>query len=255
MYLNNPLKGRRFVYYNFLVKKQRPDVLVCVLKTKRDKEILLEEKWYRIPLEHAPRRKPKFLAFYQPAVFKDSGEKIELYGHIKYWRLKKRKEILPGEKNHPRADKLYLQFFLGRISKLRKPVLNSGRVRISFGFTSLPKLRRAGNIRGLFDIPPMDNILAAMLTKNKIPFKREFVVKRKNAKIYRLDFALGGSPKPIDVECDGYRWHSRKQQRIKDKLRDEELKKLGWKIIRISEEDLLKKPRNVLKKIKKTFSL
>ncbi|MBA3065921.1 DUF559 domain-containing protein [bacterium] len=236
------------------MKKLRPDVLVCVLKTKRDKKILLEERWYRIPLEHAPRRKPKFLAFYQPAVFKDSGEKIELYGRIKYWRLKKRKDIIPEEKKHPRADKLYLQFFLSRISKLREPVLNNGRVRISFGFTTLSKLRRAGNIRGLFDIPPMDNILAAMLTKNKIPFKREFVVKRKNGKIFRLDFAIPRRTKPLNIECDAYRWHSQKQQRIKDKLRDKELKKLGWKIIRISEEELLKTPRDVLSKIKKVLS-
>ncbi|MCD6311033.1 MAG: DUF559 domain-containing protein [Elusimicrobia bacterium] len=241
--INNTLK---------LIKKPRPDVLVGVLKTARDKEILLEEKWYRIPLEHAPRRKPKFLAFYQGASFKDSGERIELYGRIKYWRLKKRKGLLPDEKKHPRANKLYLQFFLGRVSKLRKPVLNRGRVRISFGFTTLSKLRRCRNIRGLFDIMPMDDILADMLSKNKIPFKREFVVKRKNGKIFRLDFALQGARGLIDAECDGYRWHSQKQQRIKDKLRDTELKKLGWKIIRISENELLKKPAAVLKKIKKT---
>jgi len=211
-------------------------VLVGVLKTARDKEILLEEKWYRIPLEHAPRRKPKFLAFYQGASFKDSGERIELYGRIKYWRIKKRNIILPEEKNHPRANKLYLQFFLSRVSKLRKPVLNRGRVRISFGFTTLSKLRRCRNIRGLFDITPMDDMLAAMLTKSKIPFRREFVVKRKNGKIYRLDFAVPQKHNPVNIECDGYRWHSQKQQRINDKLRDKELKKLGWKIIRISEE-------------------
>ncbi len=245
-------------YYNFfvinntlkLMKKPRPDVLVGVLKTKRDRGILLEEKWYRIPLEHAPRRKPKFLAFYQGTVFRKNGKKIELYARIKYWRLKKRKEILPDEKKHPRANKLYLQFFLSRISKLRKPVLNRGRVRISFGFTSLVKLRQCRNIRGLFNIMPMDDILAAMLLKHKIPFKREFVVKRKNGKIFRLDFALPAKRGSIDVECDGYRWHSQKQQRIKDKLRNKELEKLGWKIIRISENELLKNPSSAYAKIK-----
>ena len=233
------------------MKKPRPDALVCVIKTKKDRDILLEEKWYRIPLSHAPRRKPKFLAFYQGAAFKEAGERIELYGRIKYWRLKKRKEILPEEKKHPRANELYLQFFLSRVSKLRKPALNRGRVRISFGFTSLEKLRRSENIRGLFDITPMDDILEAMLKKNKIPFKREFVVKRKNGRIFRLDFALKRGKKPIDVECDGYRWHSQKQQRVKDKLRNEELKRLGWRVLRISEEELLKRPESVLKKITK----
>jgi len=233
------------------MKKPRPDALVCVIKTKKDRDILLEEKWYRIPLSHAPRRKPKFLAFYQGAAFKEAGERIELYGRIKYWRLKKRKEILPEEKKHPRANELYLQFFLSRVSKLRKPALNRGRVRISFGFTSLEKLRRSEKIRGLFDITPMDDILEAMLKKNKIPFKREFVVKRKNGRIFRLDFALKRGKKPIDVECDGYRWHSQKQQRVKDKLRNEELKRLGWRVLRISEEELLKRPESVLKKITK----
>ncbi|MEA2081196.1 MAG: DUF559 domain-containing protein [Elusimicrobiota bacterium] len=235
------------------MKKPRPDVLIGVLKTKRDRDILLVKKWYRIPLDRAPRRKPKFLAFYQSASFKDSGERIELYGRIKYWRLRKRKDILPGEKKHSRANKLYLQFFFSRVSRLRKPVLNRGRVRISFGFTSLEKLRQCRNIRGLFDIVPMDDILAATLKKNKIDFKREFVIKRKNGKIFRLDFGLPSKQGNIDVECDGYRWHSQKQQRIKDKLRDKELRRLGWKIIRISEKELLKNPSVILKNIKKNL--
>ena len=232
-------------------KFKRPDVLVCVLKTSGDRELLLKEKWYRVPLKHAPRRKPKYLAFYQPLKFGERGEKIELYGRVKYWMLKKRKELIPEEKDHPRAEDTYLQFMLGRIIKLRKPVLNRRGIRVSFGFTTLDKLRHSPDIRRLFDIPPIEGVFENMLGKNEIAFYRELRVRRENGKIFRLDFALPCRRGLIDVECDGFRWHSHKIQRLKDRRRDRELKKLGWKVMRITEEELVRKPAVALRRVKK----
>jgi len=233
------------------MKKERPEVLVCVLKTKRDRELLLNKKWYRVPLKHAPLRRPKYLAFYQPINFGKSGRKIELYGRVKFWRLKKRKELLPEEKKHIRAEQLYLQFVLSRVLKLRRAPSNRKGVRISFGFTSLYKLRRAPDVRRLFDIPPIEEILSGILKKNKISYYPQFRVRRKNRKIYRMDFALPCRKGWLNVECDGFRWHSRKQQRLKDRRRDKELRKLGWKILRIPEEKIVKNPLLSFRKIKK----
>lgn len=231
--------------------QRRPDVLVCVLRNRRDKELLLKEKWYRIPLKHAPRRKPKYLAFYQAANFGKTGKKIQLYGRIKFWRLKKRKELLPEEKKHVRAKQLYLQFILSRIIKLRRAPGNKKGIRISFGFTSLHKLRHSPDVRRLFDIPPIEDILAEMLKKKKIPYYSQFGVRRKNRKIYRMDFALPCRKGWLNVECDGFRWHSRKQQQLKDHLRDKELRNLGWKILRIPEEKIVKSLQLSFRKIKK----
>jgi len=233
------------------MKKERPEVLVCVLKTKRDRELLLNKKWYRIPLKHAPRRRPEYLAFYQPLTFEKKCSKIKLYGRVKFWRLKKRKELLPEEKKHVRAEQLYLQFFLSRVTKLRRALNNKKGVRISFGFTSLHKLRHSPDVRRLFNIPPIEDILAKILKKNKIPYYPQFRVRRKNRKIYRMDFALPCRKGWLNVECDGFRWHTRKQQRLKDRRRDKELRKLGWKILRLPEEKIVKNPQLSFRKVRK----
>ena len=210
------------------VKTGRSEVMVCVLKSHRDKEILLKERWYRIPLSYAPRRRPKYLAFYQPAIFGRSGKRIELYGRVKYWRVKKRIDLLPKEINHTNSQELYIQFILSRVSKLRHPLTNRRGLRVSFGFASLFKLRQAPDLRRLFDLPPIEDILAETLEKNNIPFYRQYTVKSKGKKIFRLDFAIPGKKAWLDVECDGFRWHSRKRQREKDRKRDTRFNYSGY---------------------------
>lgn len=237
------------------VKSDRSQVMVCVLKSHRDKEILLKERWYRIPLSHAPRRRPKYLAFYQPAIFGRAGKRIELYGRIKYWRVKKRIDLLPEEINHTNSQELYIQFILSKVSKLRHPLTNRRGLRVSFGFASLSKLRQAPDLRRLFDLPPIEDILAKILKENNIPFHRQYTVKSKAKKVFRLDFALPGQKEWLDVECDGFRWHSRKRQREEDRKRDSKLRKLGWAVLRISEEELVKNPAEALRKIKKTLEM
>jgi len=50
------------------MRHQRGEVLVAVVKRKRDLVILREEGWYRVPVSTAPRRwPPKWIAFYQGA--------------------------------------------------------------------------------------------------------------------------------------------------------------------------------------------
>ncbi len=231
----------------------RPQVLVCVLKSNRDKEILLKKKWYRVPLSRAPRRRPKYLAFYQPAIFGKSGKKIELYARVKYWRIKKRIDLLPEEISHPRSHQLYIQFILSSVSKLRRTVTNLRGIRVSFGFTSLPKLRKAADLRSLFDLPPIEDILAKLLKKNNIHFYRQYTVKNKTKKHFRLDFALPCQNGWLNVECDGFRWHSQKKQQKEDRKRDTKLKKLGWSVLRVSEDELVKNPTEAVRKIKKTL--
>ena len=232
------------------VKTERSQVMVCVLKSHRDKDVLLKEKWYRIPLAHVPRRRPKYLAFYQPAIFGKSGKRIELYGQVKCWRVKKRIDLLPKEVNHANSQEPYIQFILSKVSKLHHPLTNYKGLRVCFGFTSLSKLRRSPDLRRLFDIPPIEDILAKILNENNIPFCRQYTVKGKANKFFRLDFAIPRQKQWLDVECDGFRWHSQKRQREADRKRDCKLKALGWTVLRIPEEELIKNPTEVLGKIK-----
>lgn len=56
---------------------------------------------------------------------------------------------------------------------------------------------------------------------------------------YRLDFALfSKSGAKLDIECDGYIFHNNPKAKAKDRARDAFLKKEGWRVVRLAEEDL-----------------
>lgn len=70
-------------------------VLTGVLKDKCDLKILLQKHWYRIPVFYLPKKKFKYIAFYQPAVFGRKGKRIEYYARVARRKIIKRIELLP----------------------------------------------------------------------------------------------------------------------------------------------------------------
>ena len=93
-------------------------VLVGALKDRRDLEILFKEKWYRIPVIYAPKRQFNYLAFYQPVSFDRKGKQIQYFARVLGYQIIKRKNLLPAELNHPRAEDDYFQVRIGKMKKL-----------------------------------------------------------------------------------------------------------------------------------------
>lgn len=52
-----------------------------------------------------------------------------------------------------------------------------------------------------------------------------------------VDFAF--PEKKLAIECDGTYWHGNKAQKHRDFKKDRVLKKFGWRIIRLSEDDIV----------------
>ena len=96
----------------------RKTVLVSVLKAPRDLGILLKKKWYRIPLEKAPRKKFDYLAFYQPASFGRNGGKIKYFAKPKEVTRVRRVDLLPEEVRNKNAKNIYLKYSFGKINKI-----------------------------------------------------------------------------------------------------------------------------------------
>ena len=226
-------------------KKDEVIVLIGVLKNRRDLSILLKKKWYRIPSLYAPRRKSEYIAFYQPSVFGKRGQCIRYYARIKSCDVVKREWILPWEPDHPRADEDYYRVNLAEIKKLPHPIINKKGLRISFGFTTLKKLLKARTVMEVFDVPPIEEMVADALAKRGIKFSREHIFFLPSGKKYRLDFVIfcpvGLDDKNglLNIECDGEKWHSRRYQRLKDLARDRDLKREGWTILRLKEKDIV----------------
>ncbi|MDP2960787.1 MAG: hypothetical protein Q8N71_05120, partial [candidate division Zixibacteria bacterium] len=132
-------------------------VLVAILNNRRDFEIARDEHWYRIPVKTAPRRwKADYLAFYQTKVFEKEKWAINYYTEIKGFEKSKRIELLPEEKNHPRALEDYYKIILGELTPLAKPVISQKWRRIIFISTSLNRLKKAQEINDLFMESPLE---------------------------------------------------------------------------------------------------
>ncbi|MDO8521599.1 MAG: DUF559 domain-containing protein [bacterium] len=225
-------------------------VLVGVIKQKSDLRILLHDHWYRIPAAFFPKQRFTHVAFYQPALFGRESKRICYYARVRKIEKVKRIELLPKEPDHPRAQNDYCKITLCEIKKLTHPVKNIIPRRISFGFTSLKKLLSARDILELYGVPKTEQIMGSELKRRGIEIVAEHTISVEN-KRYRIDIAIFCRNGRIAVECDNTKAHSGKVQRAKDKAKDAALKRHGWRVIRLTEKNILKRLDSCMRRIEK----
>lgn len=126
-------------------------VLVAVLPRQRDLELIRSEGWYRVPLARLPARfAADYMAFYQTAAFGDERWAVRYYAAILRYRIATRRELLPDEPDHQRADERYYRVELGPLATLAVPVPAARLRRVTFISTTFGALRRAYDVRELF---------------------------------------------------------------------------------------------------------
>lgn len=69
--------------------------------------------------------------------------------------------------------------------------------------------------------------------KNNIPFKTQYLVENHCADFY--------IPPNFIIECDGSYWHSLPEQQLRDRQNNIMMRKNGFRILRISEQDIRKR--------------
>ena len=222
-------------------RKERRDVLVCVLKDARDFRLVRAAHWYRIPVAHAPVRPFRWLAFYQPAVFGRSGGRIRFYARVLERHTARREELLPGEPRHPRAHEPYIRVRIGVLRKLPHPVRNTTPRRVSFGFTTLWRLYSAADMLGLFGIAPTERLMATALRRAGIPAVAQRTVTA-GTHHYRPDFMISCRRGMVAIECDNRKAHAGTTTRTRDRARDATLRRHGWSVLRFSEADITSRP-------------
>ena len=126
-------------------------VLIGVLRTPQDLRLAQEENWYRIPVQHLPPRgsTARYVAFYQPASFGSEGGAIRYFAAIQEWEMLRRRDLLPEEPDHPRADELYYRIRLGELQRLSPPIHCGRWRRFAFIVTHWERLQQAQEVRDL----------------------------------------------------------------------------------------------------------
>jgi very-short-patch-repair endonuclease len=215
-----------------MAKRERT-VLVAVVGREKDLSLARRDRWYRIPARHAPRRGADYLALYQTAAFGSRGRAIRYFATIRSVSSASRSTLLPDEKKHPRAAGRYVRLTLGPLRRTPHVIRNRTRRRVTFGFTTLAKLRKATEVCQLFDISPVEELMRGALERARIPALHEHCVMDRKRLRYRLDFAVFCRKGKLAVECDNERFHQATRQRLRDRRRDRWLARRGWTVLRL----------------------
>lgn len=128
-------------------------VIVGVINRKRDLTTLLEERWYRIPRERWSRDGvyAEYLAFYlSGSAARDRDNGIHYFAEVRGVELAHRRDLLPKEANHKRADEVYYKLALSPPQRKTPPILNPTRRPISFVFTTWDRFVNAQTVRDLY---------------------------------------------------------------------------------------------------------
>lgn len=213
-------------------------VLVVLMNNPRDMEIVRRERWYRVPAKHAPEyiTQARYLAFYLTSAFGDAKWTIRDYAPVHGHELARRRDLLPSECDHPRADEAYYKLELGNRITLPRPIVSRRGRRLLFIWTTGEKFSRAVEINDLLGKSDADDALWDALKAAHLPAERQVVVRDARAR-YRVDFwiscargelaiALGDAPRRLP-------------------------KGKHWRSVQYSDDDIYERQKNVVAQIRK----
>jgi very-short-patch-repair endonuclease len=237
------------------------DALVGNVKTRADFARARDEGWYRVPVATVPeslrdpllRGRVRSLALYLPSAFRDEGCQVRWVAPIRAVVERQRRELLPDEPEHPRADQPYLRLDLGPLNLLPHPIPSQRLRRIVLIPTTRAKLETAGEINDLFHASPLEDVLWRALKDDGIEAEREYFVDGDWQRRYALDFAIFGNAGNLDVECDGDAYHANPVKAAYDNRRNNFLTARGWKVLRFSTAQIREALPDVLTYVRATL--
>lgn len=126
-------------------------VLVVVVNRQRDLQCLRRDRWYRIPVERAPRSiECEYLAFFLSRSLGSTYGCIPLYARVCGVELVYRHWLLPHESDHPRANHLYYRVAVDTLCDKSPPVINPRRRTVAFIATRWHAFENAQQIDDLY---------------------------------------------------------------------------------------------------------
>jgi len=126
-------------------------VLVAVMTRPHDFEIARDQGWYRVPEKKAtPGIYFEYIAFYFTAAFGQQKWSVPYYARCLGHELVTRRDLLPGEPDHPRAGERYFKLQLGPLQEREPPIVSQRWRRVAFIHTTWDRFQAAQEINDLF---------------------------------------------------------------------------------------------------------
>lgn len=119
-------------------------VLIGVVKRRRDLRTLLDQRRYRVPVASLPDGvNAEVLGFFW-------GGAVYYYAVLRGVELARRRDLLPDEPHHARADALYWLCQLGPLREARPPIVNARRRAFAFIHTTWDRFADALTLDDLY---------------------------------------------------------------------------------------------------------
>lgn len=127
-------------------------VLVAVMNNPADWQQVLDEGWYRLPAKHAPSQIPyiDWLAFYFTKAFGVDKWAIHYYARVIGHEMVTRRDLIPDQADHKRANDWYYRLSLDTIQHKLPPIEANRWRRITFIMTTGDRFEAAREIGDLF---------------------------------------------------------------------------------------------------------
>ena len=212
----------------------RGELLVAIMNTPTDFEILKTQGWYRVPVDTAPKRwPPRWIAFYQTKVFGDEAHAVRYYGRVARINRAPRHVLFPDEPENPKSSRMYYQVHLRSLEERYQPIPSRRWRRIVFIPTTWTKFAEAEEINDLFDDSPLEDTLWRHLRRERIPAERQWEWQHRQSR-YVLDFAVFCHEGSLDIETDGDSYHANPDASVSDNERNNALAAAGWHVLRFN---------------------
>jgi hypothetical protein len=153
-------------------------VLVAYVPRPADFELIRREGWYRVPQKFAPKGLyAEYFAFYFGRSFGVRKWAIHYYAQRLGHELVARRDLLPDQADHARADELYYKVQLGPLQQLSQPIMSLRWRRVAFIHTTWDRFQDAREINDLFiEGGPYVDRLYATLKERGIRGERSYQV-------------------------------------------------------------------------------
>jgi hypothetical protein len=126
-------------------------VLVGVIKRKRDLVYARDQHWYRIPQAQMPNGvTADYLAFFLSRAFAERNGAIHFFARRTGLELNYRRQLLPREPNHKRADEVYYRVALSDLEPKTPPIKNPTNRTVVFIYTTWDRFVNAKTIADLY---------------------------------------------------------------------------------------------------------
>jgi very-short-patch-repair endonuclease len=224
--------------------------MVVVVNHPADLSRAIQKGWYRIPLDRAPNRiAAEYLAFYQTGAFAPEERFVVRWmAAVRGYFLVTRRELIPEEPEHKRADEQYFKVLLDEVVLLPRPIPSRRLRRITFIPTTLSRLCQAEEINDLWIKNPAQERLWAALKQAGLDGESQYPLQDDLAG-YVADLALFCREGRIAVIMAKKPGAEGQIEESREMVTDYLAQSGRWRLLRTSTDEMLQDPAGCVSRL------